>query len=161
MSWRQEHLKIHYAHFNSGGYNIKTSKWENRFLFFSIQFLWIFRSLRHLYDERTIIKIQIFINVVHFLYVIIFGEQTFSESLLFSRVALLNWFTKSSRFEGFNDNELLWSFSRSIQWVLLLSVFVQQERKFLLFNKELKTQLNTISWEQDLVLRLLQCPWLN
>ena len=115
MSWRQEHLKIHYAHFNSGGYNIKTSKWENKFLFFSIQFLWIFRSLRHLYDKRTIIKIQIFINVVHFLYVIIFGEQTFSESLLFSRVALLNWFTKSSRFEGFNDNELFWS----IQWVLL------------------------------------------
>ena len=35
-------------------------------------------------------------------------EQTFSGSLVFSGVALLNWFTKSSRFEeGFNDNELL------------------------------------------------------
>ena len=35
-------------------------------------------------------------------------EQTFSESLLVSGVALLNWFTKSSRFEEvFNENELL------------------------------------------------------
>ena len=35
-------------------------------------------------------------------------EQTFSGSLLFSGVALLNRFTKSSRFEeGFNDNKLL------------------------------------------------------
>ena len=35
-------------------------------------------------------------------------EQTFSGPLLFPGVALLNWFTKSSRFEeGFNDNELL------------------------------------------------------
>ena len=63
---------------------------------------------------------------------------------LFSYVeawTLLNWFTKSSRFEqGFKDTELLWSFSRSIQWVLLLLVFVQQERKFLLLNKELNSQ---------------------
>ena len=143
MSWRQEHLKIHYAHFNSGGYNIKTSKWENRFLFFSIQFLWIFRSLRHLYDERTIIKIQIFINVVHFLYVIIFGEQTFSESLLFSRVALLNWFTKSSRFEGFNDNELFWS----IQWVLL-SVRTTREDVFVTLR----------SWKEKLCY-IIFCEW--
>ena len=36
-------------------------------------------------------------------------EQFFSGSLLFSGVALLNWFTESSRFEeGFNDNELLY-----------------------------------------------------
>ena len=37
-------------------------------------------------------------------------EQTFSGLLLFSGsgVALLNWFTKSPRFEGgFNDNKLL------------------------------------------------------
>ena len=35
-------------------------------------------------------------------------EQTFSGSLLFSGVALLNWFIKSSRFEeDFDDNELL------------------------------------------------------
>ena len=54
-------------------------------------------------------------------------EQTFSGSLLLSGVALPNCFTKSSRFEeGFNDNELLWPFSKSIQWVLLLSVFAQQ-----------------------------------
>ena len=55
--------------------------------------------------------------------------------LLFSGVALLNWFTKGSRFEGLNDNELLWSFPKSVQWVLLLSVFVQQVRKFLLKGK--------------------------
>ena len=34
-------------------------------------------------------------------------EAIFSGSLLFSGVALLNWFTKSSNFKGFNDNELL------------------------------------------------------
>ena len=34
-------------------------------------------------------------------------EQMFSGALLFSGVALLNWFTKSSKYEGFNDNELL------------------------------------------------------
>ena len=34
-------------------------------------------------------------------------KKFFSGSLLFSVVALLNWFTKSSKFEdGFNDNEL-------------------------------------------------------
>ena len=66
-------------------------------------------------------------------------EQTFSGLLLFSGVALLNWFTKSSRFEeGFNDNELLWSFSKSMHWVVLLSVFVQQASKFLLLDKEVK-----------------------
>ena len=42
-------------------------------------------------------------------------EQIFSGSLLFSGVALLNCFTKSSKFEeGFNDNELLCPFSKSI-----------------------------------------------
>ena len=35
-------------------------------------------------------------------------EEIFSGSLLFFWVALLNWFTKSPKFEeGFNDNELL------------------------------------------------------
>ena len=35
-------------------------------------------------------------------------QQTFSGLLLFPGVALLNWFTKSSRVkEGFNDTELL------------------------------------------------------
>ena len=66
-----------------------------------------------------------------------FDEQTFSGSLLFPVVAMLNWFTKSARFEeGFNDKDLLWSFSKSIYWVVLLSVFVQQARKFLLLDKE-------------------------
>ena len=71
-----------------------------------------------------------------FLNVIIFGWKTLSGLLLFSGVALLNWFTKSSRFEeGFNDNEALWSFYRSIQWVLLLSVLL------LLLHKELKGKI--------------------
>ena len=34
-------------------------------------------------------------------------EDIFSGSLPFSGVALLHWFTKSSKFEGFNDNGLL------------------------------------------------------
>ena len=59
-------------------------------------------------------------------------EQTFSGSLLISGVALLNWFTKSSRFEeGFNDNELLWSFPKPIHWMVLLSVFVATTSHFL------------------------------
>ena len=83
-----------------------------------------------------------YFNVTHFLNVIIFGEQTFSGLLLFSWVAFLNWFSKSSRFEeGFNDNELLWSFSKSIHWMVLLSVFVQQARTFLLLDKELKGKI--------------------
>ena len=50
--------------------------------------------------------------------------------------------TKSSKFEeDFNDNELLWSFSRSFDCVMLLSVFVQQARKFLLLDKELKGKI--------------------
>ena len=69
-------------------------------------------------------------------------EAIFSGSLLFSRVALLNWFTKSSKFEeGFNNNELSWSFSRSFHCVMLLSVLVQQARKFLLLDKELKGKI--------------------
>ena len=52
-------------------------------------------------------------------------EVIFSGSLPFSGVALLNWFTKSSKFEeGFNNNELSWSFSRSFHCVMLLSVLV-------------------------------------
>ena len=67
-------------------------------------------------------------------------EDIFSGLLLFSAVALLNWFTKSSKYEeGFNDNEL--SCSRSLYCVMLLSVFVQQARKFLLFDKELKGKI--------------------
>ena len=68
-------------------------------------------------------------------------EAIFSGLLPFSGVVLLNWFTKSSNFEeGFNDNELLWSFSRSFHsvCVMLLSVLVQQDRKFSLLDKELK-----------------------
>ena len=68
--------------------------------------------------------------------------QFFSGSLLFSRVALVNWFTKSFNFEeGFNDNKLLSSFSRSFRCKVLLSVFVQQVRKFLLLDKELKGKI--------------------
>ena len=53
------------------------------------------------------------------------NEESFLGSLLFSGVAFLNWFTKSSKFEeGFNDNELSWSCSRSLYCMMLLSVFV-------------------------------------
>ena len=64
------------------------------------------------------------------------------------RVKGLNWFTKSSKFEeGFNDNELLRSLSISLHCVILPSVLVQQSRKFLLLDNELKEKLcwNTLS----------------
>ena len=46
---------------------------------------------------------------MHFINDIIYlDEAIFSGSLPISRVALLNWFSKSCNFEeGFNDNELL------------------------------------------------------
>ena len=45
---------------------------------------------------------------MHFINVIIVRLSSFSGSLPFSGLALLNWFTKSSKFEeDFNDNELL------------------------------------------------------
>ena len=63
-------------------------------------------------------------------------EKIFLRSLLFSGVALLKWFTKSSKFgEGFNDNELFPSLPKSFQYMMLLSVLVQQARKFFLFDK--------------------------
>ena len=62
----------------------------------------------------------------------------FSGSLLFSGIALLNWFTKSSTFgEDFNDNEMLWSLPRSFHCKMLLSVLVQQATK-LIIDKKLK-----------------------
>ena len=69
-------------------------------------------------------------------------EEIFSGSLLFFGVALLNWFIKSFKFEeDFNDNELLGSCWRSLHYVMLLSVFVQQARKILLLHKELKGKI--------------------
>ena len=69
-------------------------------------------------------------------------EAIFSGLLPFSRVALLNWSTKSSKFEeGFNDNELSWSFSWSFHCVMLLSLLAQQARKFLLIDTKLKVKI--------------------
>ena len=66
----------------------------------------------------------------------------FSASLLFSGVSLLNWFIKISKFkEILNDNQQLLLFSRSFHCVMLLSVFVQQAKKFLLLDKELKEKI--------------------
>ena len=59
-----------------------------------------------------------YFNVMHFHNVIVFRWRTFSW------VALLNWFTKSSKFEGFDDSELSWSFSRSFHYAMLLSLGV-------------------------------------
>ena len=45
-----------------------------------------------------------YFNVIHFLNVVIFRWRNFFK-VIFSGVALLSWFTKSSKFEeGFNDN---------------------------------------------------------
>ena len=130
------------------------------FLWFLFHFLLLYQifvsaiqemlKIMKIFIKRTYINIKqgerfIFVkyfNVVHFLNVVIFGWKNFFWVVTILRVALLNWFNKSSRFvESFNDNELLWSFSRSIQLVLLLSVFVQKERNFLLLNKELKGKI--------------------
>ena len=54
------------------------------------------------------------------------------KSLLFSGVAI----TKFSK--SFSNNELSQSFPRSPHCIMLLSVLVQQARKFLLLDKELK-----------------------
>ena len=68
----------------------------------------------------------------------VFSLMTDLGSALFSWLALLNWFTKSSKFEeGFNANELLGSFYRSFHRVVLLS----QARTFLLLDKELKGKI--------------------
>ena len=71
---------------------------------------------------------------MHFINVI------FSGSLPFTGVALLNWFSKSSKFaEDFNNNELSYHFpDLSTVCVMLLLVLVQQGRKFLVLDKELK-----------------------
>ena len=67
----------------------------------------------------------------------------FQWSLPFSGVTLLNWFTKSSNFEeGFNDNyDYFLDLSTVSMSVMLLSVLVQEARKFLLFDKELKGKI--------------------
>ena len=53
----------------------------------------------YLYETRIAIYFRWNFTAIHFVNV------TFSKSLLFSWVALLNWYTKSSRFEFFNDDE--------------------------------------------------------
>ena len=82
---------------------------------------------------------------MHFINVIILRLSNFSGSLPLSEVALLNWFTKSSKFEERlkkkKKEELSWSFSRSVHCVMLLSVLVQQARKFLLLDKEFKGKI--------------------
>ena len=60
-------------------------------------------------------------------------EAIFLGLLPFSGVTLLKWFTKSSKFEGLNDNELLRLFSKSL--------LAQQTRKFLLLDDELKGKI--------------------
>ena len=58
-------------------------------------------------------------------------EAIFSGSLPFSGVVLLNWFTKSSNFvEGFNDNEILWSYSRSFHCDVAISVSTASREVF-------------------------------
>ena len=57
-------------------------------------------------------------------------EAIFSGSLPFYGVALLNWFSKSSKFEeGFNNNELSWSFSRSFHCVCDVTISVSTTRQ--------------------------------
>ena len=85
-------------------------------------------------------------------------EEIFLRSLLFSGVALSNWFTKSSTLGGgFNDNELFRSLPQSFQYMTLLSVLVQQARKFLLLDKELKGRVmlqNSMQYHDSPVLKI-------
>ena len=79
-----------------------------------------------------------YLNVMHFINVIIFRQSNFFRVITIFWGSIVKLFTKSSKFEeGFNNNELSWSFSRSFYYVMLLSVLVQQARKFLLLDKEL------------------------
>ena len=58
---------------------------------------------------------------MHYLNVIIFNEEIFSGSMLFSVVAFLKWFTKSSKFEeDFND---LFSWVTFLKWFTKSSKF--------------------------------------
>ena len=80
----------------------------------------------------------IFVIFQHFVNIIIF-RGIFSGSLLFSGVALLNWFAKSYKFlVGFNNNELFWALFSPFHCKILLSVVVQQAKKFLSHDNKLK-----------------------
>ena len=64
-----------------------------------------------------------YFNIMHFANIIIFRiEKIYAGSLLLSGVALLNWFTKSSKFGvGFNNNELFWSLFSPFHCILQFS----------------------------------------
>ena len=55
-------------------------------------------------------------------------EENFLRSLLFSGVALLNWFTKSSKFEGYNDNELFYHFLDFSTYDIAISVCTTSQK---------------------------------
>ena len=99
--------------------------------------------LKVIYGIRIVIYFcEVFQCYAFSLYHNIWMKKFFQGHSYFLGVALLNWFTKSSKFEeGFNDNELSLSCSRSLHCVMLLSVFLQQARKFLLFDKESKGKI--------------------
>ena len=122
--------------------------------YFLVQLKRCWRSSKFLLREHTFIRNRdsdLFLWGISVLCIssmsLYLDEEVFSGSVwgsvvkLVNGVAQLNWFTKSSKFEeGFNGNELSWSFSRSFHYMILLSVLVQQARKFLLLDKELKTK---------------------
>ena len=65
-----------------------------------------------------------YFNVMHFVNIIIFRPRNIFRVVTFSGKALLNWFTKSSKFsDGFNNNGLLRSFPRSFYCTMLLSQY--------------------------------------
>ena len=108
--------------------------------------IFIDRTCVYMEQEKRFIFVRYF-NIMHFVNVMIFRWSNFSDfnfSVIFpfSGVALLNWFTRSSKFEeGFNNNKLSWSFFRSFHCVMLLLLLVQQARKFLLLDKVLKGKI--------------------
>ena len=72
-----------------------------------------------------------YFKVMHFINAIILGWSNFFRVITIFWSNSVKWFTKISKFEeGFNDNELLWSFTRPFHCVMLLLVLVQQARKF-------------------------------
>ena len=86
----------------------------------------IMRKCIYMKQGQQFILFQRYFNVMHFLGVMIFRWTNFFRVIANLRGALLIWFAKISTFEGFCDNELSWSFSKFIHWVVLLLMLLQQ-----------------------------------
>lgn len=84
---------------------------------------------------QAFILVRCFI-VIHFVSAIMYRWRNVFR-VIFFRVALLNCFTKRSRFGvGFNSNQLFWSLLSSFHYIMSLSVLLQHAAKHLLLDKD-------------------------